>query len=249
MQFVAPRLSGGMLNNTIKMHLVLHNGEDILNFGVPENVNSAYAESAHIPISKETTKNTQKRPKTFTLQMAHRYVENLAIHRGHGMIDTKHAHILHSSLNDSAGHRSKGKLYHIWNDSNGMTHCRWKSSCHRKKNPSESWVNSYKQVIDSLATHCLPHLTSGIIPCQTEYTDTKGQLYRAHPTYQDAPWFDHAWIKWPTYTALFPARIKAFVDLSHFQIPTTVSFPESQQDLRINPGLHAIIQSYVIALT
>jgi len=247
MQFVAPRLSGGMLNNTVKMHLVLHIGEDILNFGVPENVNSAYAESAHIPISKETTKNTQKRPKTFTLQMAHRYVENLAIHRGHGMIDTKRAHILHSSLNDSSGHRSKGKLYHIWNDSDGMTHCRWKSSCHKRKNPSESWVNVDNQVINSLATHCLPHLPSGVIPCQTEYTDTKGQLYRAHPKYQDAPWFDHAWIKWPKYTALFPARIKAFVDLSHIRIPTTVSFPESQQDLRINPGLHAVIQSYVIA--
>ncbi len=40
----------------------------------------------------------------------------------------------------------------------------------------------------------------------------------------------------PTNTALFPARIKAlsFVDLSHIQIPTAVSFPE-------------FIQSYVIA--
>ncbi len=46
---------------------------------------------------------------------------------------------------------------------------------------------------------------------------------------------------------IFPARIKAFVDLSHIQIPTTVSFPESQQDLRINPGLYAVIQSYLIA--
>jgi hypothetical protein len=67
MQFVAPCLSGGMLINTIKMHLVLHIGEDILNFDVPENVNSANTESEHIPISKETTKNTQnaQRPSHF----------------------------------------------------------------------------------------------------------------------------------------------------------------------------------------
>ena len=248
MQFVAPCLSGGMLNNTIKMHLVLHIAEDILNFGVPENVNSAYAESAHIPISKETTKDTQKRPKTFTLQMACRYVENLAIHRGHGMINTKSAQTSRSNLNNSARNSGKGKLYSVWNDSNGMMHCRWKSSSNtRKTNPSESWVNIDNQVINDLVTYCLPHLPSGIIPCQTEYTDSEGQLYRAHPKYQDFPWFDHAWIKWLTYTALFPARIKAFVDLSHIRIPTTVSFPELQQELRINPGLHAVIQLYVIA--
>jgi hypothetical protein len=37
-----------MGNNTIKNHLVLHICKDILDHGVPENVNSAYAESAHI---------------------------------------------------------------------------------------------------------------------------------------------------------------------------------------------------------
>jgi hypothetical protein len=46
---------------------------------VPENVNSAYAESAHIPLSKMTAQNTQKRAKTFTRQAAEQYVENLAI--------------------------------------------------------------------------------------------------------------------------------------------------------------------------
>jgi hypothetical protein len=68
-----------MANNTIKNHLVLHLSEDILDHGVPENVNSAYAESAHIPLSKLTARNTQKRAKTFTKQAAERYVENLAI--------------------------------------------------------------------------------------------------------------------------------------------------------------------------
>ncbi|KAI2500734.1 hypothetical protein MHU86_13762 [Fragilaria crotonensis] len=78
MASVSPRASG-MGNNTIKTHLVLHLSEDILDHGVPENVNSAYAESAHIPLSKITARNTQKRAKTFTRQAAHRYIENLAI--------------------------------------------------------------------------------------------------------------------------------------------------------------------------
>jgi hypothetical protein len=50
-----------MGNNTIKTHLVLHLGEDILDHGVPNNVTSIYAESARIPLGKVTAKNTQKR--------------------------------------------------------------------------------------------------------------------------------------------------------------------------------------------
>ena len=75
---VAPR-PGGMTNNTIKRHLVLHLCEDILDHGVPDNVNSAYAESAHIPLAKLTSRNTQKRAVSFTKQAAHRYVENLVV--------------------------------------------------------------------------------------------------------------------------------------------------------------------------
>jgi hypothetical protein len=46
---VCPRQTG-MGNNTIKNHLVLHICKDILGHGVPENMNSAYAESVHIPV-------------------------------------------------------------------------------------------------------------------------------------------------------------------------------------------------------
>jgi hypothetical protein len=68
-----------MRNNTIKMHLALHIMEDILDHGVPDVVNSSYAESAHIPLEKNTSRNTQKRVASFTRQAAHRYHEDLAI--------------------------------------------------------------------------------------------------------------------------------------------------------------------------
>jgi hypothetical protein len=83
LKLVAPSLSGGMLNNTIKTYLVLHIHDNVLNFGVPEVMNSSYSESGHISIcTKDTTQNTQKRSQTFTLQAAMHYVENLAISRG-----------------------------------------------------------------------------------------------------------------------------------------------------------------------
>ena len=56
---------GKMGNNTIKTHLMLHQCEDIFDHSVPDNVNTAYAESAHMPMSKLTSRNTQEKGKTF----------------------------------------------------------------------------------------------------------------------------------------------------------------------------------------
>ena len=68
-----------MRNKTIKVHLALHIMEDILDHGVSDVVNSSYAESAHIPLAKNASRNTQKRVASFTQQVAHRYHEDLAI--------------------------------------------------------------------------------------------------------------------------------------------------------------------------
>ncbi|KAI2491466.1 hypothetical protein MHU86_23103 [Fragilaria crotonensis] len=93
---VAPR-PGAMGNNTIKTHLVLHLCEDILDHGVPENVNSSYAESAHIPLAKVTSRNTQKRAVSFTKQAAHRYIENLVVSLASADMDTKKKRCLQQS--------------------------------------------------------------------------------------------------------------------------------------------------------
>jgi hypothetical protein len=60
--------------NMINLHLALHLCEDILDHGVPDAVNSAYADSAHIALAKMTSRNTQKRAVSFTKQAAHRYI-------------------------------------------------------------------------------------------------------------------------------------------------------------------------------
>jgi hypothetical protein len=70
-----------MGKNMINLHLALHLCEDILDHGVPDDVNSPYADSAHIALAKMTSRNTQKRAVSFTKQAAHRYVENLVVTR------------------------------------------------------------------------------------------------------------------------------------------------------------------------
>ena len=113
--YVAPRLTGDMKSNTIKTHLVLHIHEEILNFGVPEVMNSSYAESGHITICKDTTRTTQKRSQTFTEQAALRYVENLAIKTG----NTESAKLC-------------GKQFIVYKNSEGET------LCHRRRSSKKS---------------------------------------------------------------------------------------------------------------
>jgi hypothetical protein len=75
---VSPRQKK-MGTNTIKTHLVLHLSENMLDHGVPQNANSAYAKSAHIPLAKDTARRTQRRTSSFTKQAAQGYDKNLVI--------------------------------------------------------------------------------------------------------------------------------------------------------------------------
>jgi hypothetical protein len=243
LKFVAPRLSGAMGNTTIKTHLVLHMDEDILNFGVPEVMNSSYAESAHITISKDTARNTQKRQQTFTLQAAMRYVENLAIRKCASGI-SKMSPTPTTAMPNT--HRLQGKRFSLEEDADGLIICKRNASKKKKgDDPSPGEYHLTSHVSTSLAKHVLPHLTPHILHCHTEYKSADGQIYRAHPCYHDKPWFDHALVKWHGYDNLFPARIHAFLNLCNVRTGSKVRLPHSNQEVTIpTPGFYAVIESY-----
>jgi Plavaka transposase len=242
---VCPRPKG-MGNNTIKTHLVLHLCEDILDHGVPENVNSAYAESAHIPLSKLTARNTQKRAKTFTKQAAERYVENLAISSAHHDMEMDIA--VPPGLITAPPQRGK-----LWGR-------RFTISLHvGDERPLFQWLrpspadklgrDSLQQTaMEYLAKHCLPHTVDGKLQCCTEFISSVGQRYRAHPSIYDArPWNDHAMVVWPkeNYKYPLPAFIHTFVDLRRSLQPhARFTIPEVGQD-PIKAGVYALVHSFV----
>ena len=171
MKSVAPRHTG-MKNNTIKMHLVHHIGEDILDFGVPQNVNSAFAESAHIHLAKITSKNTQRRPETFTLQAAERYVENLTIERSH--IEVKpQAPLLSNTQTQECRRQSV-----IWMDLQNRCHFRF-FSWHHQQLPQEAkhidrlehvWMDEWvKNSLFSIAFRMLQHPDCTVSPNLTPF--------------------------------------------------------------------------------
>ena len=158
LKFVAPQLSGAMGNTTIKTHLVLHMEEDILNSGVPEVMNTSYAESAHITISKDTACNTQKRQQTFTLQAAMRYIENLAIRKSASRSISNMSQTPTTVMPNT--HHLQGKRFSLEEDVDGLIVCKRNASKKRKADdPSPGEYHLTSHILTSLAKHVLPHLT------------------------------------------------------------------------------------------
>ena len=245
---VAPR-PGGMANNTIKRHLVLHLCEDILDHGVPDNVNSSYAESAHIPLAKITSRNTQKRAVSFTKQAAHRYVENLVVSLASAdvMNDIKlsgstfgggvppHETPLDVPL---SGKKAGRKFELSGKDCSTFTWYQPRAS----DNPDMSHLS--RRVTKFLADFCMPHMPLGKLPCFTSFTDANGEKYRAHPCFDGKSWNDHALVDWHQYRLPYPMFIHTFVDLSGIPEGKSINVEPGRQR-GLTAGLYAVAHTFV----
>ncbi len=247
---VSPRQQG-MGTNTIKTHLVLHLFEDMLDHGVPENVNSSYAESAHIPLAKMTSRNTQKRAVSFTRQAAHRYVENLVVSLASA--DMSHNYslglqkpspgLVATSETPTCG-RLAGRQFNItWPVGDDEASFNW-----HRKGPTDDAAKDHLplHITQHLADHCLPHTTDGKLLCATEFISKKGHRYRAHPNiYDGKPWNDHAMVKWLGFVDPIPALIHTFVDLRDLPVGTKeINIPLSDQTPIKEAGVYALVHSF-----
>jgi hypothetical protein len=243
---VAPRPSG-MGNNTIKTHLVLHLCEDILDHGVPENVNSSYAESAHIPLAKITTRNSQKRAVSFTKQAAHRWVENHAVSLAWADVESDKRQC-HTNIREEEPERGTsnhqfdpGREFHlVWKTGDEFPSCRWTHV--RSGQNAEPVVKLPPLVSKFLGNFCLPQIAQQSLRCFTSYTDERGNMYRAHPCYDGKPWNDCAMIDWKGEKHDLPAFIHTFVDLR--QLPSSIRRIEVNGQTSVQPGLYAVAHTF-----
>ena len=247
---VAPRTSG-MGNNTIKTHLVLHLCEDILDHGVPENVNSSYAESAHIPLAKITARNSQKRAVSFTKQAAHRYIENLAVSLAWADVksDERQRHTnskedepeTQEAVDGNSHQFNLGREFRLaWKTGDEFPRCHWTHV--RRGQNLEPAVKLSPLVSKFLGHYCLPGTPQQSLRCFTSYTDGRGNTYRAHPCYDGKPWNDCAMTDWEGVAHDVPAFIHTFVDLR--QLPTAIRKIEANGQSRVQPGLYAVAHTF-----
>jgi hypothetical protein len=240
--------ASGMGTNIIKTHLVLHLCKDILDHGVPDNVNSAYAESAHIPLAKLTSRNTQKRAMSFTKQAAHRYIENLVILLANSDIvgdPTQMSRSIPPLVGGLATITAKmqftGRGYFISLCSQGVATYFW-----NRKMPGDNVARDCLpgRIMNHLATTCLHHLPDGVLPCWTEIVSSKeGYCFRAHPNiYDGRPWFDHAMVKWKGHMYPLPPCLYAFLDLRGLPPGKSIDMQETRQPF-IKAGVYALLHS------
>ena len=139
-----------------------------------ENVNSAYAKSAHIPLSKLTARNTQRKAKTFTKQATERYVENLTI--SSALYDILQDDLARLSASEDSNTPGQWKL---WGQSYTIT---WPAGHAR---PIFQWFcpspgdhpygdSLQGQVMHYLGQHILPYIPDGKLQCCTEFISAKG---------------------------------------------------------------------------
>jgi hypothetical protein len=244
MKTVAPRHEG-MKNNTVKTHLVLHMADDIIDFGVPEIFNSAYAESAHIPIAKKTVRNTQKRNATYEIQAAHRYVENLTIAHGNRHVAAEEKQNCAFLGEGESPHRRPwiGKSFSISATPTGTPLCNWMhESIRNKANPAVApALTMDPHVLQVLGDRLLPFVEDRILHCQTEYTCPEGVLYRAHPSFDKKPWYDHVLVNWEDVP--IPGRILCIVNLHNLKPKAEIKYLIDNHDVE-EPGLYIVMQSY-----
>ena len=262
-QKVAPR-DTGMEYNLIKMHLVLHIHEDILDHGVPQNVNSAFTESAHISMAKHTARNTQKRRSSFTYQAAKRYVENLALDLA--FYETGRQP-LHSIINVVPVNEERATGLFIVSAlalpgaGNMELQYHWHNTARQRE--QTAGVLKHSCVLSAfLVSYFFERMPPGFnLHCYTEYAtviETENptlQLFRTQPLYQCRPWYDcalmairKAQLRRGTNnqnTIDVPARLHVFLDLRN---PDTCHglntvLPEHAAN-PIVPGFYVICEMY-----
>lgn len=240
---VAPR-PGGMSNNTIKRHLVLHLREDILDHGVPDNVNSAYAESAHIPLAKITSRNTQKRAISFTKQAATRYVENLAISLASADMKTiPTISAVQDMVVDTEPTGSKsGRHYRLLYSDTGSEHAEFKWQRPRSTDNTEL-ARLPMAVTKFLVDACKNKMPHGFIPGFTSFVDIHGNRYRAHPCYDGKAWNDYAMVEWEGSDEPEPVFIHTFVDLRCLAEGKTIDITSNGQ-VGMPGGLYAVAHCF-----
>ena len=238
------------MNNTIKRHLVLHLCEDILNHGVPDNVNSSYAESAHIPLAKITSRNTQKRAVSFTKQAAHCYVENLVVSLASADVKNDiqskgsgpgNGPLTAAQLDTPLSGRKSGRKFELtWSVGNEGATFIW-----NRPRPSDNLEMAHlsPRVSKFLSEKCMPKMPLGKLPCFTSFIDANGDRYRAHPCYDGKVWNDHALINWEKYPLPYPAFIHTFVNLHGLPEGELIDI-ESAGQRNIKAGLYAVSHSF-----
>jgi hypothetical protein len=238
---VANRTVGMGLKLT-KFHCIVHIADDILNFGVPMEVDTGSNESGHKP-TKTAAKLTQKNKKTFEIQTATRLQEmhllELALEEMNGrpLWDYFHGfeHDVEMEAELEATPHIGGAKYRIFTDNHGQNQC----TAVRKikgKLPEFQIEETFVDFVVGLKDAVNMHIPEVIVHSKHKRS---GQIFHANVAFRGNVWRDWVWVDWGQDGTL-PNKLWGFVDLSGLPPNSKVNYGGINS---ISPGIYAIVES------
>ena len=239
---VANRTAGMGLKLT-KFHCIVHIADDILNFGVPMEVDTGSNESGHKP-TKTAAKLTQKNKKTFEIQTATRLEEmhllDLALEeiKGRPLWDyfKGFEHDEQMETESKASSHIGGSKYRFFTDNEGVNQC----TAVRKikgKLPEFMLEETFIDFVVGLQDAVNMHIPELIV--HSKHTRS-GQIFHANVAFQGTVWRDWVWVDWGPRYGTLPNKLWGFVDLNALPPNSKVNYGGINS---ISPGIYAIVES------
>lgn len=235
----------GMGLKIMKYHAISHLCDDIIDFGVPMNVDTGADEAGHKP-SKVASKLTQRVKQTFEEQVGKRLVEKECLDLASHEMSTGQPlwhyweyerptedKILGTKARDSS---LGGGIFslNVEKDGNDVL------ALERQIQGSDNMKleETFTKAVINLLKQCGDY---GIdLPViRTSYTDSKGIIYRATPLYMGRPWRDWVMVNWEGLGPI-PNKLWGFIDLS--ELPPINDVVWGGQN-GVSPAMYAIVES------
>jgi len=228
-----------------KFHMVLHIVEDILNFGVPMEVDTGSNESGHKG-TIAAAKLTQRQRQTFEVQTARRLDEMHLLELARQELGGRplwdygigYAPRPKSPEVDAENTTSLtgGASFRVYLDSTGDVQID-SIRRDRKKGPKFMMEDALLWWFNGLQNALAKHYKE--VALKT-FHSRNGQIFRANACYRGTVWRDWMYIDWGR-DGKFPCKCWGFIDLSDLPVPVERINYGGLRD--ITPGVYAIVES------
>ena len=241
------RRTKGMGLKLVKFHACLHLMQDILNFGVPTNVDTGSNESHHKP-AKAAAKLTQRDVKKFEEQTAIRLQEfhlvDLAMCELKELKNWLHFDATQKrGLDETSANEATiddtllttGSTFKVFKDSEGAI-C---FDCFRKTTKRASWPPDLVEFLFNLQEAFSQATNMNDLVMRTEHK-RGSQIFRGDPNFRGTgAWNDWALFDWGKRHGHHPAKIWCFVDFSEAPADFRLHFAQSH----LEAAVHAVVES------
>ena len=228
----------GMKFKTFNFHVCLHIGGDILDYGVPNHINTRSNEMHHKD-SKSAALKTQRRPELFDKQCADKLHEMAVMELGKleilgnrkwNYLDTQDPGEKTTDCEMEKPDRLRGKVVFWYLPEKNKYIYKVKSTMQGKHlfRYGEDLVEYLQGILESLGTTKLE--------LYTEYK-RQGQIFRATPRHFGRPWHDWVMVDWGDDGGILPAQLQCFLDLRKLTGDYQVN------DVPVKAGIYAIAET------